>query len=156
MAHSPILDSNGFPECCARPKNHPEHTRAQVHQATQDAATAPLTPPRHLSVVHSPHAPDTSQAAAQVAWPRAGSKRAEVLEAVAAAGEYGATDDDLVFDTDLPANTVRPRRGELVTGGCITQARNPDGSGRTRPSDQGNDARVWVLTDAARDRLATV
>lgn len=35
--HEPTMDSNGFPECCPLPKNHPDHLVPQV--TTEQATT---------------------------------------------------------------------------------------------------------------------
>lgn len=146
--HDFTPDADGDCAACPLPKTHPTHTATTTTTAPRLAAVP------DLGVSLTPNQAATSQAAAHVAWPRAGTKRAAVLEAVAATGDYGATDDDLAFDLDLPGNTVRPRRGELVTAGWITQARDADGRPITRPSEQGNDAAVWVLTDAAKQHVA--
>jgi hypothetical protein len=107
-----------------------------------------------LGVALTPEQTETSQRAALSAWPRAGTARARVLDAVAACGEYGATDDELVWDTDLPANTVRPRRGELVDAGWLVVALDESGQPRTRATTTGHDAQVWVLSVKAREHAA--
>lgn len=146
MTHPWTPDGDGDCTHCPLPKAHPNH-----HQAAPGAV---LPDPARLGVVTTPTQADTSQAAGLAAWPKAGTDRATILEAVAAAGEYGATDDDLAFDTDLSPNTVRPRRGELAAAGFLVAAREPDGTPRTRPNKAGNPCQVWVLTAAAREQVA--
>lgn len=148
------FDPDG-PDCrkCPLPQGHRVHVRADGPAAAAAPAAAALKPVGDLGVQVSPSAPQTSQAAALTAWPKAGTQRGAILEDVAAAGERGCTDDELVAALNLSANTVRPRRGELVDGGWLVQDRNDDGTPRTRPSAQGNPAAVWVLTAAARARF---
>lgn len=82
----------------------------------------------------------TSVAAAQRVLPKSGSQRAAVLAELVTCGDAGATDDELAHRTGLALNSVRPRRLELVDAGMVLD------SGDTRPSDQGNDAVVWLPT----------
>lgn len=142
------------PDCgeCPLPQGHRVHRSAVGPTAAAGPAPA-LKPVGDLGVQVSPTAPETSQAAALTAWPKAGTQRHAVLENVAAAGDYGCTDDELAYDLDLSHNTIRPRRGELVDAGWLVQDRTDDGTPRTRPSAQGNPAAVWVLTAAARARF---
>ena len=102
---------------------------------------------------------DTSRAAALAALPRSGTQRRAVLGVFVTGqpvgqvvGEYGFepestryefTDEELKAATGLPANTVRPRRVELVDGGWLMD------SGERRPTRSGHDAIVWCLTDKA-------
>lgn len=90
----------------------------------------------------------TSVLAALVTLPRSRTRRYAVLEAIAAAGEHGRTDDELIGELGIPHQSVGPRRLELVEGGWI------EDSERRRPTRTGADAIVWVLTDdgAARWR----
>lgn len=90
----------------------------------------------------------TSAKAAGAIFPRTGTLRRRVLDAVGAAGEHGATDDDLLASTGLPPNTLRPRRWELVSGGWVVD------SGRKRPTASGQDAVVWVVSRLGRAYLA--
>lgn len=132
---------------CGMPKQHPRHI-------TLNAAPPVLKPVPDLGVSLTPEQSETSQRAAlHTAWPRAGTKRAQVLDAVAACGEYGATDDELVFDTDMNPNTLRPRRGELVEHGWLVPARDESGRYRVRPTGSGAEAQVWVLSRLAQQRL---
>jgi hypothetical protein len=81
--------------------------------------------------------PATSHAAAQITV-RRGSQRWKVLEAVKAAGEYGATSWELVEATGIPYTSLTPRIGELKRGGLITV------TDRRRPSQAGVDQEVVV------------
>lgn len=132
---------------CGLPKQHARHI-------TIGAPPPILKPVPDLGVSLTPEQADTSQRAAlHTAWPKAGTSRAIVLDAVAACGDHGATDDELVWDTDMNPNTLRPRRGELVEHGWLVPARDEDGRYRVRPTTSGADAQVWVLSPLARDRL---
>lgn len=81
----------------------------------------------------------TSKAAAERAAPRAGTKRAQVLDYIRSCSAQGATDDEMQSCVPMSPNTQRPRRVELVRGGFIKD------SGRTRPTSGGDQAVVWVL-----------
>lgn len=165
MGHPFVRDENGLGcDECPLPKSHPIHeappTAAHNAGGTPPAPVAsvpdvaPMLPnPDNMGVQVTPDQADTSQAAALRAWPRAGSARWLVLQDLDVAGDNGCTDEDLAFDLDLDLNTIRPRRGELVTGGWVTQARDHTGAPLTRPTAKGNDATVWVLTPAARHHI---
>lgn len=100
----------------------------------------------------------TSAAAVELVAPRAGTQRDQLLRAFLGnlqslsgpdwAVLVGLTDVDLAKRTSLPANSVRPRRVELVDAGWL------ENSGRTKQHN-GRDHTVWALTEAARERLQT-
>lgn len=130
----------------------------QTMTACESAADAilaagwrPLSDP--AATVPAPHhagASDTEKAAAWAMMPRAGTLRAEALEAlVAAAGSplKGYTDAELAKHTGRYLYSIAPRRTELAAGGWI------EDSGRRRDTPNGHQAIVWVLTAAARARL---
>jgi hypothetical protein len=83
--------------------------------------------------------------------PKPGTGGRAILDAVAAVARdprtVGLTDWQLAEITGLAANTVRPRRGELVTGGWLLD------SGHTR-EHHGTAHRVWVLSDKAAAAVA--
>ena len=79
----------------------------------------------------------TSRAAALAMRPKAGTKRARVLEYIASHGSYGTTDDEGMHDLAMDGSTYRPRRIELA------QARLIENAG-TRPTRSGQQAVVWV------------
>jgi hypothetical protein len=81
----------------------------------------------HTLPPHQRHS-DTSTAAAEAIRPDAGRLRQFVFEAIWGRGELGATDEELQELLDMPANTQRPRRVELVDAGRVRD------SGR-RPAD---------------------
>lgn len=81
----------------------------------------------------------TSKAAAERIAPKAGTKRAKVLECLKKVGTLGLTDEQMQYWLKMPANTQRPRRVELVKAGLIKD------SGRTRPTLGGDQAVVWVV-----------
>jgi hypothetical protein len=71
-------------------------------------------------------------------FPRDASYRELVYEAL----EYaiaGMTDEELVDHTELPANTCRPRRVELVSEGRVVD------SGRKRQTRSGRMAIIWKV-----------
>ena len=80
----------------------------------------------------------TSRAAAAGIAPKAGTKRAQVLDFLRMAGEGGATDEEMQQCIPMNPNTQRPRRGELLADKFIKD------SGRTRKTVGGDDAVVWV------------
>lgn len=74
--------------------------------------------------------------------PRAGTQRARVLDAIRRA-DFGLTDEEIGVATGLPANSVRPRRGELVEAGWVEDSKV------RRSNRQGNAMIVWRLSDEA-------
>jgi hypothetical protein len=82
---------------------------------------------------HSP----TSRAAAVGIAPRAGTKRALVMDFLRDNPE-GATDEEMQQCIPMAANTQRPRRVELLAAKLIKD------SGRTRKTVGGDEAVVWV------------
>lgn len=124
--------------------------RCLPHLAGHPAATELRRPDGsvwgHLDPRPNPAAPavqvrtdarDTSRRAALRALPSSGTARARVLDALRAAGELGATDEQLQASTGLPASTERPRRVELVQQGWAAD------SGQRRPSATGSPSAVW-------------
>jgi hypothetical protein len=100
-------------------------------------------------------APGTSQAAARSITLKTGTTRWAILERLWLAGdaspgglayrwEGGMTDWELQKTLQLNPSTERPRRGELVDAGLVTDA------GRTRIHD-GREWTVWALTQAGAD-----
>lgn len=76
----------------------------------------------------------TSVKAAATALPASGTRRRQVYDHLL---HTPSTDDEVCETLHLLANTVRPRRGELVEAGLVVD------SGIVRPSAAGNDAIVW-------------
>jgi len=77
---------------------------------------------------------ETSLQAAATALPSSGSRRRQVYDWLL---DHPSTDDEVSEALHLIANTVRPRRGELVESGLVVD------SGQRRPSASGNEAIVW-------------
>src|SRR3546814_7282213 len=69
--------------------------------------------------------------------------------AIADAGDDGATDNELTDLLRPPGgqNNLRPRRGELVESGYVTDA------GIKRPTPSGSQATVWRLSTVDRPTL---
>jgi hypothetical protein len=88
--------------------------------------------------------PDTSRLAAVSNYPRAGSQRLRVFEALALAFPGGHTRDELRHMLSLPYSSVTGRAYELEQGGFVAP------SGRTRNTSQGSPADVLVLTEKGR------
>jgi hypothetical protein len=83
---------------------------------------------------------DTSRAAAERVLPKTGTQRRRVYDALLDASQWvdgGLTDDELVARLKLPANSIRPRRGELVEAGLVID------SGVRVLNDYGNMCIVW-------------
>jgi predicted ArsR family transcriptional regulator len=93
----------------------------------------PCAPCQH----HSP----TSCAAAEAIVPHLNKLQARVLDYLRGCGERGATDEELVEALRLSPSTARPRRIELVKAGLVRD------SGRTRKTNSGREATVWVATN---------
>lgn len=89
--------------------------------------------------------PATERVAAAIAWPgaRAGNRR--VLEALLAAGDHGATFDELIVS--LGMYSAQKRLHDVKRAGWAV------GTGRVRDTRTGTPAEVYVLSDHARARL---
>ena len=83
--------------------------------------------------------PETSHAAAGCALIRSGSRRREVLDALAHAPS-GLTDEETQSWLDMSPNTQRPRRIELVEMGYV------DDSHERRRTRSNQLAIVWQVT----------
>ena len=81
---------------------------------------------------------ETSKAPAARALPKAGTKRAQVLDCIKK-WRIGLTDEQIQFQLDMPANTERPRRVELVAAGLIKDSKE------RRKTLSGDLAVVWVV-----------
>jgi hypothetical protein len=66
--------------------------------------------------------------------------RQAIFEAIAAVPGRGLTDEEIQEELDLPGNTQRPRRGELVAQGRIVKF-------GSRPTKTGRHAAVWVALE---------
>lgn len=94
---------------------------------------------RTPGLVRNDH-PDTAKQAATQA--NTGKTRKFVLDAIKNAGEVGATDEALItfgMMHGFTANSVRPRRVELVRDGLVVD------SGEKRKTRSGRNAIVWRL-----------
>lgn len=88
---------------------------------------------------------ETSRAAAEEIKPDANKLRRQVLVFLIKCAVMGATDEDMQDGLDMPGNTQRPRRRELV------QARLVVDSGYKRYTHSGRKATVWVAKEYAND-----
>lgn len=79
----------------------------------------------------------TSKAAAKAIRPDAAALRAKVL-AYLKSQPNGAIDEEIQLALDMPGNTERPRRTELLNAGLIRD------SGTTRATKSGRQATIWV------------
>lgn len=86
-------------------------------------------------------APETQRRAALEVYPRTGTARRRVLDAIAYARDFGRTDEELMRQLQMMLNTVRPRRNELLGAGWVAD------SGKRRRTATGSEAVVWVLTE---------
>lgn len=91
--------------------------------------------------------PQTSRDGAADVFPRSGTKRLAVLQALSRSGVEGATDDELCEMLSSSYSSVGPRRRELVAGGWV------EDSGRTRLGSSGSHQTVWVLTERAEREI---
>lgn len=81
---------------------------------------------------------ETSKAAAESVVPVLGRHEGMVLDLIRAAGELGATDDEIEVATGLRHQTASARRRGLVLKGRVRD------SGDTRNTRSGCKAVVWV------------
>lgn len=81
---------------------------------------------------------ETSQAAAESMKEAAPAIRVRVYQYLLTRGEQGAIDEEVIAALGGKANSIRPRRGDLVDMGAVRK------SGRTRPTISGRSAVVWV------------
>lgn len=86
--------------------------------------------------------PLTSREAARKNYPRSGSQRRRVFDAVVAAGERGATAAELAIATGMKGaasgSSAAKRLSELKQDGWVAA------TDRTRPTEQGGEAIVYV------------
>jgi hypothetical protein len=97
---------------------------------------------------HAPRsdAPETEREAALAVYPRTGTARRRVLDAIALAGDRGMTDEELSLSLELRLYTAAPRRHELLEDGWV------EDSQQRRPTTTGSLAVVWKLTPAGWDQ----
>jgi len=84
----------------------------------------------------------TSIKAALNIVPKVGSIGAKVMDFMRQRDDYGATLEEVETGTRISGNTVRPRMKTLRQRGQVVD------SGTTRKTLAGNDAIVWVITEA--------
>src|SRR5262245_4791484 len=83
----------------------------------------------------------TSRAAAAAIVGSLSRLRRLVLDALAAAGLAGLTDEEGIDRTGLSPSTYRPRRVELWRSGLVVD------SGRTRRTASGRNAVIWTAIE---------
>jgi hypothetical protein len=106
----------------------------------EEPAPTPATYPESLYGGMPPHeSPVTSLAAAASVATSSNTLRERVYSAIAAAGEWGMTDDEIERETSLRHQTASARRRELVLLGRIKP------NGQTRRTSSGRSAQVWVV-----------
>jgi hypothetical protein len=79
----------------------------------------------------------TSANAAIKAYPKSGSKRQKIYNAIKLFG--GLTDEEIERTLEMAGNTVRPARVSLVRDELVMD------SGQTRKTIAGNDSIVWIV-----------
>lgn len=82
-------------------------------------------------------APSTSRRGAIDAYPKSGTHRRTILDAVASAGERGLTDEEICAAVAMGYSHTGPRRRELVDLGLVYD------TGRTRTAATGSAQTVW-------------
>lgn len=98
-------------------------------------------PARRSAAREHAHVPRvTTRAAAESMKGVSGRQRLRVLRAIEAAGRRGMTDEEVCDELGINPSSERPRRGELLDSGLITE------SGKTRRTKSGRQATVWVAT----------
>lgn len=111
-------------------------------------AVVDLDDPGHDEVQLRMGASETERAAAWAALPASGSQRRTILDAIEAE-DGGLCDHEIEARLGMNSSSVRPRRGELVSGGWV------EDSGLRRLTPSGAEAVVWALTATGRRRLET-
>lgn len=143
----------GLPEPPTSPTRHVPLQRDVIpapaddtEQATRVRARAAAARQRAVDTPSAhPGRTVTSAAAARKVLPKTGTQKRDVLNALVeahATGHVGATDPELQRRLGIGPNSLRPRRGELVTLGLVTD------SGRTR-NHEGNPHIVWAPSSGA-------
>lgn len=118
----------------------PEHFRyCNGRQGAREAEELPL-----LISGLEPETYDTSAAAALSVEDAKDTQRRQVYAAIRAAGQEGATDDELQERLQLDGSSERPRRWELWKLNQITLRRDDRGAVVTRPTRTHRRAVVWV------------
>lgn len=115
---------------------------------TPNAASGPSALARRLAAL--PIAPParrdgqtTSRLAAESMRVEAAAQRLRVLECIVDGGAEGRTDSEVEDLLNIRAQSVSPRRGELVKSGLV------EDSGIRRPTSSGRLAIVWRATPLA-------
>ena len=109
-----------------------QHNARRWQQPPPEPAYPLFTPPANRSA--------TSQAAAVAIAPYAPCQRERILVALHAAGDHGATNEELAGQLGIRLSSVAARRRELVIAG---KARVTD---QTRLTETGTAAAVVVAT----------
>jgi hypothetical protein len=109
-------------------------------------AGLPSPDENRIGKFHGPAAgaPSTEREAAIRVYPNSGTARRRVLDHIAAAGDAGATDEEISLALSMRLYTAAPRRNELLNDGWIRD------SGRTRQTTTGTRAVVWIMTASGR------
>jgi hypothetical protein len=96
-----------------------------------------------MTAEHPPYQPhsETSRAAAESVRETAATSRARVLECLRA-HPAGLTDQEIQSELNMPGDTERPRRQELEQRGLVHK------SGKTRATEKGRQADVWIAVPA--------
>jgi hypothetical protein len=117
-------------------------TSSPEQRSQAQASTGAELPPHRRAVA-------TSIEAARRVQPHTRGQRQILLAAIAARGSQGATLDELVVETGIPANVVSPRLGELRKAELIVD------SGDSRMTRANCPARIWILnSNLAASRFA--
>jgi hypothetical protein len=150
-AETPVQTTFMPPEGTSSMFPIPEKVRRRLGYVEQDnvstGGSLPSPDENRIGKFSDPSAsgaPVTQRKSAILTYPRSGTYRRGVLDAIARARDAGATDEELYAATGWDENTVRPRRNELMNDGWV------EDSGRTRRTPSGKDAVVWVLSEQGR------
>lgn len=120
----------------------PAQNRRHVGEAVKIGGLEPLDAGRPR--VGARH-PETSRAAAALLAPNFGTRKRTVLDAIAASGAHGRSDDELEVELNLAHQSVSAARNSLMGGGWLTPMFE-HGERVTRKTGTGSDATVWTLT----------
>lgn len=133
-----------------------EMARATEASARESRLPDPEGP--HTWLRRNPRQTEVQAAAASVVTNSR--RRKQVLRVIAQHDPLGITDDAVAIilaDPLLPAPRVASRRGDLErTFGWVQERLDENGRVMTNLTSAGNDATLWVLTDAARAQIHEV
>lgn len=131
---------------CDRCRRQAERLRCRIRHEPLLTAHRPTRPVEAATTRVGELLPDTSHQMAAKAFPRSGTLRRRIVEAVLASRD-GLTDYQLEEATGRTHQSVSSARNGLVNDSWLVN------TGRTRMNRHGNEAIVWGPTPALREEM---